>query len=258
MNIDLISKEWRPDDICEIRKILLKLQLDRGINLNNQDSEGKTLLMKISLIHPYNDNFNPWEMAIIILDSGTEMDMDIKDNDGNTALIYAAMQDQIGIVKLLLDRGANPLIKNNLNERFDDYLTLNLGIPRVDRVLNTFSQYIKDYESKIALQRLAFAKTLNTRLGADTPLPIDLIDKITANLIGKDCVDLPDKNNEKWKEPNAPYNDCEAYERHPEWCKLRGDARKHCCACNGGKILQSGKGKKKKSRKKKHTMRKFN
>ena len=238
MDIDLIDTIFE-DDISKLRLLLLNLLLDRGINPNDQDSEGKTLLMKIVSTYD-NNNFNPYPMTQILLDSGAEMD--IKDNDGNTALIYATIQENNGIVKLLLDRGANPLIKNNSNDRFDDYLR--------EYVIPRFSPYIKDYQTKIAEQRLAYMSGLQLRLGADTPLNLldqGVIDRMTEEIADKDCVDLPDKNDEKWKEPIAPYNDCEAYERHPEWCKLRGDARKHCCACNGGKTFiktqQTGKGK---------------
>ena len=54
---------------------------------------------------------NNTEAARTILSDG--IDINVTDSLGNTALIYAAMNDNIPLVRLLLAYGANPHLKNN-------------------------------------------------------------------------------------------------------------------------------------------------
>jgi len=54
---------------------------------------------------------NNTEAARNILSDG--IDINVTDSLGNTALIYAAMNDNIPLVRLLLAYGANPHLKNN-------------------------------------------------------------------------------------------------------------------------------------------------
>ena len=56
----------------------------------------------------------------------------------------------------------------------------------------------------------------------------------TGEIVSGGCTDLPNEMGNEWKEPVSPHNNCRAYERNPDWCDLRHDARVHCCVCGGG------------------------
>ena len=56
----------------------------------------------------------------IALESGL-FDVNMKDNDGNTALMYAVGREDYNTVKLLLDNGADVNMKNNDGDTALDY-----------------------------------------------------------------------------------------------------------------------------------------
>jgi len=58
----------------------------------------------------WNDNLDRVK-SVLALDNG--IDINIKDNNENTALIIASYKENIEIVKSLLDHGAGVNIKNN-------------------------------------------------------------------------------------------------------------------------------------------------
>lgn len=62
--------------------------------------------------------------------------------------------------------------------------------------------------------------------------------KLRNDMFITNCIDLSDDEGNKWSDPDPPHNNCRVYERHPSWCNLRADAKRHCCACNGGQRFE--------------------
>ena len=61
------------------------------------------------------------EVLELLLQQGANID--IQNNNGNTALIWAARNDRLEVVKLLLQQGANPDLRDNHGSTFFDYLS---------------------------------------------------------------------------------------------------------------------------------------
>ena len=57
--------------------------------------------------------------------NNANIDIDIQDTRGNTALIWAAYHSDFEIIKLLIEAGADFYIKNDLKLDFFDYLKYN-------------------------------------------------------------------------------------------------------------------------------------
>jgi len=93
---------------CTYIDLLLRYKCD----LNAQNKKGITTLMSAV-------DINCAKCAKKLIDSGA--DLDITDNDGNTALIIAA-EYFIDFVPVLIEHGANLYIKNSLDEDYDDVL----------------------------------------------------------------------------------------------------------------------------------------
>jgi ankyrin repeat protein len=76
-----------------------------------------------------------------MLTSDERIDINKQDKGlGNTALIYAIVNTDIELVKLLLDLGANPLIKNN---KGNDSLDAANIIKENTKLVQLISEYIK-------------------------------------------------------------------------------------------------------------------
>jgi hypothetical protein len=98
----------------------VELLLDKGgANPDIKDKNGETAL-DIARYDEIKKIFNPTiidaarrgrtDVVKLLLDKGTNVDM--QNNYGQTALMWAASEGHTEIVKLLLDKGANPVIKD--------------------------------------------------------------------------------------------------------------------------------------------------
>ena len=92
------------------------------------------------------------------IDSG--YDLNIKNEYGDTALIYAAFRNNLEIVEILLDYGADEFILDNRDKSFYDYLndenkeyfTQNYPTSVYNAISHnykkSFTEFIKDYNIK--------------------------------------------------------------------------------------------------------------
>jgi ankyrin repeat protein len=104
----------------------LRLLICTGANPNIKDNNGHTALMRVifeqktcnqtdlSRMQYLISNLNSYKLSIIKILLGAPMiDLNIQDNDGMTALMYAAQYGNREVVELLLQVGAFSSIKNN-------------------------------------------------------------------------------------------------------------------------------------------------
>jgi|GEM_PF-1030611 len=114
------------------QKAITNLLLEHKANINQKDKKGSTALHRACM--------NDKEMISILLQNGADIDAQI--NDGTTPLMSAVEADKPEIVKLLLDNGANPDIK--------DY---NLGLTAYDKAYQVIWQnsakILKTYGSNL-------------------------------------------------------------------------------------------------------------
>lgn len=92
-----------------------KLFLDAGLDVNSRNGEQQTPLITVCMMKKVSNV----QLAKFFLDNGA--DVSAKDMYGNTALHYAAMNGHIGLVMLLLSRGARGLVHNNIGKTPRDY-----------------------------------------------------------------------------------------------------------------------------------------
>ncbi|TKH05670.1 hypothetical protein FC682_07740 [Peribacillus simplex] len=77
--------------------------IDQGVDINTQDSEGRTATM----IATYN---NDVKSAKILIEAGA--DVNIQDDMKNSPFLYAGAEGYVDILKLAIDAGADPSITN--------------------------------------------------------------------------------------------------------------------------------------------------
>ena len=83
---------------------LYQLLIDRGINVNVQESdEGQTVLMSKIEFYQQGNN-NQLQIIIMLLNAGA--DLNLRDRNGKTALMYANEKGNQEIIDLLLQHGA--------------------------------------------------------------------------------------------------------------------------------------------------------
>lgn len=112
---------WNRCEIVEISKLLI----EAGINVNHQNGDGDTFLHFV--VNTYGDIEKEDRRKLIELLLHHKADVNIRNNEGETPLfILVKSIDKLGyiidwseyryrklILKMLLENGANPLIKNN-------------------------------------------------------------------------------------------------------------------------------------------------
>ena len=107
-----------------------------GVNINAKDENGCTPLMTASV----NGHI---EIVKFLLNSRIEgvecADIDARDEDEETALMYATSFVRLGIIKLLLTEGADSDAKNNDGDTFLDYI----DDPRLREELREFAHRIR-------------------------------------------------------------------------------------------------------------------
>ena len=85
-------------------KLVVKLFVYAGIDINSKDNDGLTALM-----HCCNKEY--LETINFLLNNGA--DVNIKDKDGVTPLMWSSSKGKLEVVKLLIGKGADINIKNN-------------------------------------------------------------------------------------------------------------------------------------------------
>lgn len=106
-----LKTDKSPEALNEILKyginndnmLIFKIGLERGADVNFQDKEGNTALIRAA----YDGRT---ERVKILLKNGAAID--IQDNFGNTALMSASIWNNVDTVKLLLENGAKTDIRN--------------------------------------------------------------------------------------------------------------------------------------------------
>lgn len=102
----------------------LKQLLQEGVDVNAQDSQGRTALM-MSLVPNFRNNNvfsllntsaenNDEKITQLLIENGA--DVNIQNNRGDTALIFAIELSNKNAVKLLIEKGANVNVTNNKKE----------------------------------------------------------------------------------------------------------------------------------------------
>src|SRR5579885_3307759 len=91
----------------------LKLLFDQGVNKDIKFTDGRTILMR-SIIMGDND--------IIKFLLENNVDPNIQDNEGLTALFYACRTNNIMCLNLLLNYRANPFLCSKQGETIADFL----------------------------------------------------------------------------------------------------------------------------------------
>lgn len=83
--------------------------LAKGANPNIANASGDTAILSVGMISDSVED----DIEIIRLLAKAGADMDFQDRSGSTALHYAALYGKVGFIKVLLENGATPGIKDN-------------------------------------------------------------------------------------------------------------------------------------------------
>jgi len=86
--------------------------INKGVDVNKKSYDG---------VVPVHICYDEVEILKILVDAGA--DLDLRDIDGNTALILAGFFNNMDSVKFLLDNDANPILQDIDKEIFYDFLT---------------------------------------------------------------------------------------------------------------------------------------
>ncbi len=108
------TSEDKTKEVEEVSQIKKNTDVEVGADINKQDEEGKTVLIKAAKV----DNI-PTVKELLTKGANT----DIHDDQGKTALIHAAYEGNLGVVDILLDYEADVSLKDNTGNRAIDYLT---------------------------------------------------------------------------------------------------------------------------------------
>jgi uncharacterized protein len=122
------------------------------------------------------------------------VDVNKKDDDGNTPLYYAIMREGIDAVKLLIDHEAEVNVKNNVGDTLLDIAIINENKnDTTSEIINALFENNKDLEFTTDKSKAAAGQYLLTLLTQD-PTNNDLITKIInagADLINKTTTATP-------------------------------------------------------------------
>ena len=116
----ILNNFWNRLDKVNLEE-LIKLKFP----LNVQDNDGYNVLMSASITAALNNKMN---IKIIKLLIDSSVDLNIKNKEGDTALILATINNHKEIVKLLIVAGADVNLKNNKGNNALLYASLNKNI----------------------------------------------------------------------------------------------------------------------------------
>ncbi len=87
---------------------IVKLLTDSGANINAKDKLGRTPLLTLG----GEDEIETEKILRFLIEKGADVNIQNKDEDNQTLLMSACDNDKLEIVKLLLEAGANPNLKD--------------------------------------------------------------------------------------------------------------------------------------------------
>ena len=164
----------------DINKIMDLLESGADPNFQ-EDDMGETALMIASR--------EKWLSIVkLLLDSGANPNL--KDNEGNTALMYTAVYNSnihLKIIRLLLNSGANPLIKNNDGEIAYD-LALSFGYIENAKLIKKYMDIYRIYHiqalrrGNLTRRKLRTSRAMQRLHASRLPIADDLIEMISKRL----------------------------------------------------------------------------
>jgi len=107
LNKNILFSAVRKGDINNLE--IIKALLQKGVNVNAQESDGSTALMNAA----YKGHA---EIVKLLIENGANPN--IADKDGNTPIYYAMKKDNVDVAKVLIENGADINYKNNDNVPF--------------------------------------------------------------------------------------------------------------------------------------------
>jgi len=93
--------------------------INSGINIDKQDQDGQTALMKAAL------HATDWNTETVRILIGAGANLDIQDDVGHTALMMTVWFRRKEAFQLLIDAGANTSLKNQVGKTFISYIDKN-------------------------------------------------------------------------------------------------------------------------------------
>ena len=122
-----------------MREYSNNIKLIKNIDINSTTYQGRTLLM----------NTYSLEITKYLINNG--VDLDKKDDNGSTALIYHAYQalnyDNLGIVKELIKAGANWCVIDNDGDNFFDLLSRKMKMKIKKKFPKQYQKYLEWQET---------------------------------------------------------------------------------------------------------------
>lgn len=92
-------------------KNIIKLYINHGANMKKYDKDENTILMLL-LLNSFKEDY----AEIINLCLKYEIDINKQNKDGDTSLIYLISDNNVSIIKLLLEAGSDPNLINNVSD----------------------------------------------------------------------------------------------------------------------------------------------
>ncbi|WPY01351.1 Ankyrin repeat domain-containing protein [Candidatus Trichorickettsia mobilis] len=99
------------EDKLDINIIRVLIKANKDL-LNIQNDEGSTVLIEAII----DGKLETVELLMELRNEGIEINLDLQDADGNTALHYASQNHELEIAECLMINGANPNLRNNQNQ----------------------------------------------------------------------------------------------------------------------------------------------
>lgn len=94
------------------RRDVVEMLVDKGADFNHQDKYGHTALLNVSNgLHSKPLEKDLVDTACFLIDHGA--DVNHQNHAGSSALMWAACSNKMSLVRLLLDRGANPTLTDS-------------------------------------------------------------------------------------------------------------------------------------------------
>ncbi|EED24412.1 ankyrin repeat-containing protein, putative [Talaromyces stipitatus ATCC 10500] len=144
----MLNRNALNDIACEgyqkFMEAIVKILVEMGLDINQQDSYGRTALHMVSFQGHTN-------IAELLLDKGA--DIHVKDSNGRTALHTAASQGHDTMTQLLLERGTDSGVKNKLG-----WTALDLAIQKVVTDFNPRDTRVNMVYHRRALKRWIYTK----------------------------------------------------------------------------------------------------